>query len=336
MIKVAFYDTKSYDREFFQAAREESPVDIVYHEFRLGPDTAVTAAHCPAVCCFVNDTLDRTCLEALHGQGVRLVALRCAGFNNIDLGAAAELGLRVVRVPAYSPHAVAEHAAALLLTVNRKIHRAYARVREHNFSLQGLVGFDLFGRTASIIGTGQIGRIFAGILRGFGMKILAYDKFPNEEWASETGATYVPLDEAFSRGDVISLHTPLTAETHHLVDAGALARFKPGAVLINTGRGKLIDTRALIEVLKRGKLRGVGLDVYEEEEGVFFEDLSDSILDDDELARLITFPNVVVTAHLGFLTHEALTEIARVTTENLLRFSRDEPALDGTELHPLA
>lgn len=336
MSRLAFYDTKSYDREFFESTLTEFPdLKVDFHDFRLSTRTALTANDCFAVCCFVNDQLDRPCLTALHDQGVRLIALRCAGFNNLDLEAARELGLTVVRVPAYSPHAVAEHAVALLLTANRKTHRAYARVRDHNFSLQGLVGFDLHGRTASVIGTGQIGRILAQILRGFGMEVLAYDISPDLPWAENHQITYVSLDEALKRGDVVSLHTPLTPETHHLINARALDLMKSQAVLINTGRGKLIDTHALIQVLKKGKFRAVALDVYEEEEGVFFEDLSGVVLDNDELARLITFPNVLITAHLGFLTQEALAEISRVTTENLTRFLAQQAPLESTQLSPV-
>ena len=332
MIKVAFYDTKPYDREFFSSAEGSDRIDWSFHEFRLSADSASTTQGSEAVCVFVNDVLDRPCLEILVENGVRLVALRCAGFNNIDLDAAKELGLRVVRVPAYSPHAVAEHAAALLLTVNRKIHRAYQRVREQNFSLNGLVGFDLHGKTASIIGTGKIGKIFATILKGFGMNVLVNDLYPDEEWAAETGVRYVDLSEAIQSADVVSLHSPLTEDTLHLIDEDSLAQFKKGAVLINTSRGKLIDTSALISALKTGRLGGVGLDVYEIEEGVFFEDLSNEILPDDELARLLTFPNVVITWHQGFLTAEALGEIARVTTTNLLHFSKGEDPLAGSDL----
>lgn len=332
MMKVPFYDAKSYDRRFFEQESERWGIAFEFHPFRLTEATASSAKDATAVCVFVNDRLDRSCLEALARQGVRLVALRCAGFNQVDLKAAGELGLRVVRVPAYSPHAVAEHAVALLLTLNRKIHRAYNRVREHNFTLDGLVGFDLHGRVAGIVGTGQIGRITAKILRGFGMEVLAYDLHPNEDWAATQGVTYTRLDDLFARADVVSLHVPLTAESRHLISTEVLGRMKAGAYLINTGRGALIDTKALIQALKQGRLGGVALDVYEVEEGVFFEDLSQEILQDDELARLVGFPNVLVTSHQGFLTEEALSEIARVTTENLSRFQRGEAFLPGTEL----
>jgi D-lactate dehydrogenase len=284
------------------------------------------------VCVFVNDRLDRTCLEALRAAGVRHVALRCAGFNNVDLGAARALGIAVTRVPAYSPHAVAEHTVALLLALNRRIHRAYNRVREHNFALQGLVGLDLHGRTVGVIGTGKIGRLVAQILLGFGMRVIAHDPFPAVDWARECGVTYLPLDEVLAASDVLTLHLPLTPETHHLLGESALARVKPGVTIVNTSRGKLIDTTALIAGLKARRLGGVALDVYEEEEGVFFEDLSGEPLADDELSRLLTFPNVIVTSHQAFLSGDALAEIARVTTENLARGTRGESFLEGTVL----
>jgi len=331
-MKVPFYDAKPYDRTFFLKEGGALGIDYHFREFRLSADTAASAAGSQAICAFVNDTIDRACLQALAREGVRLVALRCAGFNQVDLKAAAGLGIHVVRVPAYSPHAVAEHTVALLLTLNRRIHRAYNRVREHNFSLNGLVGFDLHGRTAGIVGTGKIGRIAAGIFKGFGMEVLAHDLHPDTAWASAAGVAYAGLDELLGRSDVVSLHTPLTPETHYLVNARTLALMKVGAYLVNTSRGKLIDTGALIEALKQKKLGGVALDVYEVEEGVFFEDLSHDVLQDDELARLVSFPNVLVTSHQGFLTEEALSEIARVTTENLARFGKGEAFLAGTEL----
>jgi D-lactate dehydrogenase len=261
-----------------------------------------------------------------------LVTLRCAGFNNVDLEAAKELGVAVTRVPSYSPHAVAEHTIALILALNRKIHRAYNRVREMNFSLSGLVGFDLFGKTAGVLGTGKIGRIVAEILRGFGMRVLAFDVFPNQEWAAQHGIEYLEPRTVARESDLITLHTPLTPETDHIVNKETLALTKPGVMLINVSRGRLIDTTALIEALKSGHLGGVALDVYEEEEGIFFEDLSGEVLHDDELARLLTFPNVLVTAHQAFLTREALSEIARITVENVLRFVGKQPLLEGTVL----
>lgn len=331
-LHVALFDTKSYDREYFDAAPAAAGLQLRYLEHRLNESTTVTADGAAAVCCFVNDRLDRNVLARLHQAGVRHVALRCAGFNNVDLAAAKELGLTVTRVPAYSPHAVAEHTVALLLTLNRKIHRAHNRVREQNFSLAGLVGFDLHGKTAGVVGTGKIGKLTAGILRGFGMHVLAYDPFPDPVWAAQHKIDYVPNLDLFARSDVISLHSPLTPETHHLVNEPSLAAMKRGAFLVNTSRGKLIDTAALIGALKTGRLGGVALDVYEEEEGVFFEDHSDHVLADDELARLLSFPNVLITAHQAFLTREALGEIARVTAENLQRFARGEPFIEGTQL----
>jgi D-lactate dehydrogenase len=331
-LPVAFFDTKPYDRDYFLAAPAAAGTEFRFLEHRLGPSTVVTAAGASAVCCFVNDRLDRTVLTRLREAGVRHVALRSAGFNHVDLAAAKELGLAVTRVPAYSPHAVAEHTVALLLTLNRKIHRAHNRVREQNFSLSGLVGFDLHGKTAGIVGTGKIGRITAEIFRGFGMDVLAYDPFPDAAWAAQHRIDYVSRIDLFAQSDVISLHSPLTPETHHLINEPSLAAMKRGVYLVNTSRGKLIDTAALIEALKLGRVGGVALDVYEEEEGVFFEDHSDRVLADDELARLLTFPNVLITAHQAFLTREALGEIARVTTENLRRFAAGEPFLEGTQL----
>lgn len=317
MISVAFYDTKPYDRDAVLAAAGADELQWTFHDFRLTVDTASTAVGADAVCVFVNDRLDRPCLEKLVSQGVKLAALRCAGFNQVDLKAARELGIAITRVPAYSPHSVAEHTVALLMTLNRQIHRAYNRVREHNFSLAGLVGFDLYGKTMGIIGTGKIGRCTAQIFRGFGMQVLAYDPFPEADWATKNCVEYVPLDQLLKQSDVISLHSPLTPETHHLLNRETLTQMKRGAWLVNTSRGKLVDTPALIEALKSGHLGGVALDVYEEEEGIFFEDHSGHALQDDTLALLLSLPNVLITSHQAFLTHEALSEIARVTVTNL-------------------
>jgi D-lactate dehydrogenase len=327
---VAFYDTKPYDREYVQAAARAGDAHWIFHEFRLTADTAATAAGATAVCVFVNDRLDRDCLAMLASFGIRHIALRCAGFNNVDLAAARELGLAVTRVPAYSPHAVAEHTVALVLTLNRKIHRAYNRVREQNFSLAGLVGFDLHGKTCGIVGTGRIGRVTAEIFRGFGMRVVAHDPYPQADWAAEQGVAYLPLPELLDASDIVSLHLPLSQETHHLIDAASLRHMRQGAMLVNTSRGKLIDTASVIAALKSGHLGGLAIDVYEEEEGVFFEDLSGQVLQDDDLARLLTFPNVLVTAHQAFLTREALNEIARVTVTNLLRVARGEGPLADT------
>lgn len=332
MLEVAVYDTKPYDRAYLAQAPGAGGIAWHFHDFRLGVATAAAARGAQAVCIFVNDQADRACLESLAALDVRLVALRCAGYNNVDLAAARALGLGVVRVPAYSPHAVAEHAVALLLTLNRKIHRAFNRVRELNFSLSGLVGFDLHGKTIGIVGTGRIGRIAAQIFRGFGTDVLAHDPFPETDWAAAHGVRYVDLDTLLAASDVISLHTPLVPATHHLLDARTLARTKPGVFIVNTSRGKLIDTGALIAALRSGHVGGVALDVYEEEEGIFFEDLSGQVLRDDELSVLLTIPNVLITSHQAFLTGEALGEIARVTTANLLRLQAAAPYLDGTTL----
>ena len=327
MIAVAVYDTKPYDREYLGRHRE---IKWIFHEFRLSSESAVTAQGAQGVCVFVNDCVDAACIASLRDLGVKLIALRCAGFNNVDLKAAQAAGILVVRVPAYSPHAVAEHAVGLLLTLNRKIHRAYNRVREHNFSLTGLVGFDLHGKTVGIVGTGKIGRIAAEIFRGFGTRVLAYDPVPSLAWATQNAIEYVPMADLLVRSDIVSLHVPLTPQTFHFLNQETLDQMKTGAIVVNTSRGKLVDTKALLEALKTGRLGGVALDVYEEEEGIFFEDLSGQVLLDDDLTRLLTFPNVLVTSHQAFLTHEALGEIARVTSDNLLHWERGEPFADGT------
>jgi D-lactate dehydrogenase len=332
MIRTAVFDTKPYDREFLLKTPASADADWQFHEFRLSKETVPTAAGARAVCLFVNDCADRETLGLLKKAGVQIVALRCAGFNNVELAAAKELGIPVVRVPSYSPHAVAEHAVALCLTLNRKIHRAYNRVREHNFSLNGLIGFDLSGKTVGVIGTGKIGKIAAQIFRGFDMRALAYDPYPTPDWARERGVEYVNLDTLLKSSDIVTLHLPLSPATNHLLNSERLATMKPGAMLINTSRGKLIDTHALVENLLRGHLGGVALDVYEEEEGIFFEDHSEHLLQDDILSRLLTFPNVLITSHQAFLTREALQEIARVTAENLARFAAGKPFLEGTTL----
>jgi D-lactate dehydrogenase len=332
VITATVFDTKPYDREPLQLASANSDIHWHFLDFRLNSETAALANGAQAVCVFVNDQLDRPCLEALAAQGIQLVALRCTGFNNLDVAAAKALKLAVTRVPVYSPYAVAEHAVALLLTLNRKIHRAFNRVREMNFSLSGLVGFDLHGKTAGIVGTGKIGRIVAQILHGFGMRLLAYDPFPNRDWAAQLGVEYVDAFALAARSDVVSLHVPLTPETVHLVRRETLERMKPGSFLINVSRGALIDTTALIEALKSGRLGGVALDVYEEEEGIFFEDLSGQVLQDDELARLLTFPNVLITSHQAFLTREALADIARTTVANLEALASGKPFVEGSVL----
>ncbi|HYE31139.1 MAG TPA: 2-hydroxyacid dehydrogenase [Methylomirabilota bacterium] len=331
VLRVAVYDTKPYDREYLsQAAGTKIQWD--FHEFRLAAATASTAAGATAVCVFVNDKVDRACLERLKEAGVKLIALRCAGFNNVDLAAAKELGLNVIRVPSYSPHGVAEHAVALLLSLNRKIHRAYNRVREHNFSLTGLVGFDVYKKTVGIVGTGKIGKVAAQIFKGFEADVLAYDPHPDQVWGAERQIRYVGLKELLAQSDIISLHVPLTSDTHHLIRHETVPQLKKGVVIINTGRGKLIQTSSLIEGLSSGHIGGVALDVYEEEEGIFFEDHSDDIRRDDQLSHLLSFPNVLVTSHQAFLTREALGEIARVTVENLLNASDSVAYAEGTQL----
>lgn len=320
-MKIAFFDAKPYDKPGFDAYSAGTGLEIKYFETKLNADTVSLAGGFDGVCVFVSDTLNEAVVNALYALGVRAVALRCAGFNNVDIRACFGK-LRVFRVPAYSPYAVAEHAMALLLTVNRHTNKAYIRTRDFNFSLAGLTGFDLHGKTAGVVGTGKIGRTFAGICAGFGMRVLAYDKFP----AQDSGLTYVTLPELLAQADVISLHCPLTSETRHMIGAGAIAGMKTGAVIVNTSRGALIDTEALIDGLKRRKIGAACLDVYEEESELFYEDRSDSIIEDDVLVRLISMPNVIVTSHQAFLTKEALNNIAAATVENLLKFQRGEPA----------
>ena len=319
-MKLAFFDTKSYDVPGFDRYAVPAGIEIKYFEPNLNIDTVSLAAGFDAVCVFVNDSITAEVVEKLHEMGVKAIVLRCAGFNNVDLKACRGK-LRVFRVPAYSPHAVAEHAMALLLTVNRRIHKAHNRTREFNFSLQGLTGFDLYGKTVGVIGTGKIGRVFADICRGFGMKVLAYDKFPNPE----AGLDYVELDELFEKSDVISLHCPLTVETDHIIRSGSIRRMKDGVVIINTSRGGLVNSEDLIQGLKSGKVGAAALDVYEEEGEVFYEDLSGHILQDDKLVRLIAMPNVIVTSHQAFLTKEALDNIAHTTVNNLVRFFEGNP-----------
>ncbi len=332
MIETAVYDTKSYDRDYLSRAPGTEGIGWHFHEFRLSAATAPAATGAQAVCLFVNDTADRACLEILAELGVRLLALRSAGYNNVDLAACRDLGLAVVRVPAYSPHAVAEHAVTLLLALNRKIPRAFNRVRDFNFSLGGLEGFDLHGKTVGIVGTGRIGRVAAQIFRGFGCTVLAHDPMPDAAWAAAQDARYVAFEALLAGSDIVSLHLPLLPETFHLLNERTLERMKPGVFIVNTSRGKLIDTLALIAALKAGHIGGVALDVYEEEEGIFFEDLSGKALQDDELSLLLSFPDVLITAHQGFLTKEALGEIARVTTANLLRLGSGGAFLEGTVL----
>lgn len=322
-MNVGVFSTKAYDRHFLSAANVRYGHELVFFEARLNAETVPLAAGFPAVCPFVNDQLDAGVIATLAEQGTSLIALRSAGFNNVDLEAAAQHGLAVARVPAYSPHAVAEHTVALMLALNRKIPQARARVRDGNFALDGLLGFDVNRRTVGIIGTGSIGAVVAQIMHGFGCRLLGYDPYPNPR-CEALGLTYVALEELFSESDIISLHLPLTPESYHLVNAEALAWMKDGVMLINTSRGALLDTQAVIDALKSGKIGYLGLDVYEEEADLFFEDLSAKILKDDVFARLLTFPNVLITGHQAFFTEEALRTIAETTLDNISRCERGE------------
>lgn len=314
-MRILFFSAREYDRRAFEAANAGRH-ELRFVEARLSPETWALADGHAALCTFVNDTLDAPALRELARRGVQLIALRCAGFNQVDLRAAEDCGLTVVRVPEYSPYAVAEHATGLILTLNRKFHRAYNRVRENNFLLDGLEGFDMRGKTVGVVGTGRIGRVFAHILRGFGCRILASDPFPAQALVDE-GARYVELAELLRESDIVSLHCPLTPDSHHLIDAAALARMKRGAMLINTSRGGLLDTEAVIRALKSGQLGALGLDVYEQEGDLFFEDLSSTVVADDVFQRLLTFPNVVITGHQAFFTREALAAIAATTLANV-------------------
>ena len=331
-MKVAVYDAKEYDREFLTGASGADRIVWSFFDFHLSEDTKESAKGHDAICVFVNDQVDTICLESFAQYGIKLIVLRCTGFNNVAIEKAHQLGISVTRVPAYSPHAVAEHAVGLLLCLNRKIHHASIRVRELNFSLNGLLGFDVYNKTVGVIGTGNIGKVFAQIMKGFGTHVLAYDVEPAPQWAKQEGVSYVPLEELLEKSDIISLHVPLLPATYRLIDEKTLQKMKKGVYLINTSRGKVIETTALIQALKSGHIGGAALDTYEEEEGIFFEDLSDKILLDDELSRLLSFPNVLITSHQGFFTREALCEIARVTVENLLRFEIKSPFLEGTQL----
>lgn len=321
---IAFFDAKPFDREFFDAANGAYDFDIRYFENRITAQTVSLAAGCDVVCAFVNDVLDKNVIGRLRELQVGLIALRCAGYNNVDLKAAYR-HIHVVRVPGYSPHAVAEHAITLIMALNRKIHKAYYRTREGNFAINGLLGFDMVGKTVGIIGTGRIGRIAARILRGFDMNVLAYDPYPNKAFATANGVTYVELEELYRRSAIISLHCPLTRDTHHLINAESIAQMTDGVMIINTGRGGLIDTKALIDALKSGKVGAAGLDVYEEESEIFFEDFSTQVLTDDILARLLTFSNVLITSHQGFFTREALVNIAETTLQNITDYLQNRP-----------
>lgn len=321
-MKVAVFSTKPYDKRFLQAASEDAGHQLSFFEAKLNPSTVRLAEGHDAVCVFVNDQLDADVLKNLNDCGVKLIALRCAGFNNVDLDAAKSNGQTVVRVPAYSPHAVAEHTVALILAANRNIHRAFHRVRDGNFSLDGLLGFDLHGRTVGIIGSGKIGFWFAKIMIGFGCKVLAFDIEPNEECKS-LGVEFVTLEALYDRCDIISMHCPLNPQTHHLIDADAIGQMKDGVMIVNTSRGAVIDTAAVIAALKSGKIGHLALDVYEEEGDMFFEDLSNRAIPDDMLARLLTFPNVLITGHQAFFTRDALQQIAETTMRNLTEVEND-------------
>lgn len=318
-MKIALFSAKDYEKDLFrEALGQEHEISFFKNQLRAG--TAVLAEGHDVVVSFVNDCLNRECLSQLKEAGVRLIALRCAGYNHVDLHAAHELGLPVVRVPEYSPYAVAEHALALLLAVNRHIHKAYVRVRENNFTLHGLMGFDLRGKTVGVIGTGKIGKVFCDLLTGFGCEVIAHDPFPNAELVNR-GVSYVELPELMHRSKVISLHCPLTPSTHHIIDDETLAFCEEGVVLVNTSRGALVDSKALIRALKSKKVGAVALDVYEEEAGIFFEDLSDQVIEDDTLMRLMTFPNVLITSHQAFFTREAMENIAATTAVNIRAFA---------------
>lgn len=314
MKTIAFFDAKAYDRESFTRFADED-INIRFFENKLNRDTVSMAACCDGVCAFVNDTIDKAVIERLSEYGAGIIAMRCAGYNNVDLKAARGR-VTVVRVPAYSPYAVAEHAMGMILMLNRKLHRAYIRTRDHNFSLEGLIGFDMHGKTVGIIGTGKIGRCFADVCKGFGMNILGFDPYKSTEFCG----SYVTLDELLETSDIISLHCPLTKENRHLINETTIEKLKPGAYIVNTSRGLLIDTQALINGLKSGKVGAAGLDVYEEETALFFEDYSDEIIRDDTLSTLISMPNVIVTSHQAFLTREALDSIAQTTIQNLRDF----------------
>ncbi len=318
-MKVAFFSTKSYDKEYFTKFNTDNIHELNFFEVPLNEQTAVLTVGFDAICVFVNDIINQETIEVISKNGIKLIALRCAGFNNVDLKAAREQKLKVVRVPAYSPESVAEHAAALILTLNRKTHKAYNRVREGNFSIENLTGFNLFGKTVGVIGTGLIGKAFCKIMLGFGCKVLAYD-VSESSLLVERGVVYKTLDDLLKESEIISLHCPLTPETAHLIDATAISKMKDGVMIINTSRGALVEAKDAIEGLKNGKIGYLGIDVYEQEADLFFQDLSESVIQDDTIARLISFPNVLITGHLGFFTKEALEEIATITLNNLSAF----------------
>lgn len=325
-MRVAFFSTKAYDKHFMELANQHFQHELSFFDTSLDEKTAILAKGAEAICVFVNDQVKGAVMEQLHTQGIKLIALRCAGFNNVDLAQAQSLGIKVLRVPAYSPYAVAEHALAMILTLNRKTHLAFNRVRSGNFSLDGLMGFDLYGKTVGVIGTGKIGQIFANIMHGLGCKVLAYDPYPNQHILKEGKIQYVGLEEILQTSDVLSLHCPLTEDSYHLINDDAINMMKDEVMLINTSRGGLVNTKAIIKALKHGKIGALGLDVYEQEEHLFFEDLSGHIIQDDDIARLMTFPNVLITSHQAFFTENALTNIADTTMQNIRYFE------EGAEL----
>lgn len=323
-LRIAFYGTQPYDRKTFDKINENFGFEIKYFLANVHHDNLILSKDCQAVCVFVNDNIDANTIAQFKENGVKLIALRCAGFNNVDMEAAREAGIKVVRVPAYSPHAVAEYAVALMLSLNRKIQRASWRTRDGNFSLNGLLGFDMYGKTVGIIGTGKIAKVLIGILRGFGMNILAYDVYPDHAFAEAHGVKYVSLDELYASSDIISLHCPLTPETEYIINRESIAKMKKGVMIINTGRGLLINSEDLIEGLKTHQVGFAALDVYEEEAAYFFKDKSDRIIEDDTLARLLSFNNVIMTSHQAFFTAEATDNIAMTTLGNILAWSKGE------------
>ena len=324
-MKIAFFSAKVYDRAFFD--RHLTGHEIIYFEAPLNEQTVNLASGCNAVCLFVNDKLNAAVLKALSASGIKLAALRCAGFNNVELAAAKANNISVVRVPAYSPYAVAEHAVALILTLNRKTHKAYNRVREGNFSLERLTGFDLNGKTVGVIGTGKIGQVFCNIMKGFGCKVLAFDLIANKQM-EEAGVNYLPLADVLQQADIISLHCPLNEQTRHIINVQTIGMMKQGVMLVNTSRGALINTSAVIKALKTGRIGYLGLDVYEQEETLFFNDLSENIIQDDDIMRLLSFPNVLITSHQGFFTEEALVQISQTTMQNISDFEAGRPLLN--------
>jgi len=330
-MKIAFYDTHSYDKDAFTKSNQEFNFKITFFDFKLNENTVATSKGYDIVCIFVNDVADKEVIDHLKENGVKMIALRCAGFNNVDLSEAKAAGIKVARVPAYSPHAVAEHGLSLLLALTRHIPQAYLRTKTQNFNIEGLTGRDLYGLTAGILGTGKIGRTMGDVLSGIGMKLIAYDPFPNEQWAKEKNVEYVSIEEIFKRSDVLSLHCPLTEETKHIVNHDNMKLMKSDAVIINTGRGALIDSKALVHALKHHTIGGAAMDVYEEESKYFFSDWSTNVLTDDVLARLLTFPNVIITGHQAFLTTNALGNIADTTLQNIKDFTEGKDLVNKVE-----